>query len=94
MKQTIQLQIEGTLAESAHLEKALEAVPGIEDVRVEIELDRATIEHEGSNREELLRAIKATGHKATLLPADAAALAPPLPRMNSTTDDSRRGSAS
>ncbi len=46
-KETTQLQIEGTnaLAESAHLQKALEAVPGVQSVRVETHEGRITIEH-------------------------------------------------
>ncbi len=89
---TTQLQIEtsGALGESAHLQKALEAVPGVQSVRVESESNRATIEHDGADEQKLVAAIKAAGHDATLLPDDAEVLAPEVPRMDSTTEGSSR----
>ncbi len=74
------------LADSAHLQKALEAVPGVQSVRVETHEGRITIEHAGAEKQKLVAAVKAAGYDATLVPDNAEVMAPPLPRMDSTTD--------
>ena len=70
MRRTTQIQIAdtGALGDSAHLQKAMEAVPGVQSARVETQLGRATIEHEGADGQKLLAAIKAAGHEAKLIP--------------------------
>jgi copper chaperone CopZ len=43
-----------------HVQKTLEAVPGVVDVRVALNED-ATVQHEGVPEDQLLRAIQAAG---------------------------------
>lgn len=50
----------------AHIEKALEAVPGVHAVRVEAAENRAIVEHDGANETQLTSAIKQTGYVATV----------------------------
>jgi copper chaperone CopZ len=45
---------------ATHVQKALEAVPGVKDVRVALR-EGATIEHEGATEDQLLRAVRAAG---------------------------------
>jgi copper chaperone CopZ len=56
------IRIEGmTCANCAtHVQKALESVPGVKDVRVALR-EGATIEHETASEEQMLRAIAAAG---------------------------------
>ena len=59
---TTTLRITGmTCANCAtHVQKTLEAVPGVVDVRVALNED-ATVQHEGVPEDQLLRAIQAAG---------------------------------
>lgn len=60
--QTTRINIHGMTCLNCvtHVQKALEAVPGVTDVRVALN-EGATIEHESVPEEKLLRAIRASG---------------------------------
>ena len=60
--QTTKIKIEGMscLNCATHIEKALEAVPGVKEVDVELE-EGATVKHDGADPQQLLRAIQAAG---------------------------------
>lgn len=45
---------------ATHVEKALEATPGVKNVNVTLD-EGATVEHEGASNEQLLRAFRAAG---------------------------------
>ena len=57
------LRIEGmTCAKCAvHVEKAIEAVPKVREVKVTLE-EGAEVEHEGADEKELIRAVAAAGN--------------------------------
>lgn len=59
---TTRIRIDGmTCANCAtHVQKALEAVPTVNDVRVSLG-EGATVEHENASDEQLLRAVRAAG---------------------------------
>jgi copper chaperone CopZ len=59
---TTRIQIEGMTCINCvtHVQKALEAVPGVKDVTVQLEED-AIVQHEGSSEDQMLRAISAAG---------------------------------
>jgi copper chaperone CopZ len=59
---TTRIQIEGMTCINCvtHVQKALEAVPGVKDVTVQLEED-AIVQHEGSSEDEMLRAVAAAG---------------------------------
>ncbi len=83
MKTTqIQFQDSASLGESAHIEKALNAIPGVKAVRVESEAHRVTVEHESVDEQKLADAIRATGIAAEIIPDQAEVLSPPVPRMD------------
>lgn len=46
---------------ASHIQKAIEAVPGVMDVRVALH-EGATVEHEGVPEERILRAIQTAGN--------------------------------
>lgn len=62
--ETTTLEIEGLGATSAtaHIEKALEAVPHVSSVRVDTGNGKAWVEHDGADRSELLRALRSVGY--------------------------------
>ena len=59
---TTKIQIEGMDCANCatHVQKALEAVPGVKDVSVAFD-EGATVEHEGASDEQLLSAVRAAG---------------------------------
>lgn len=59
---TTKIRIDGmTCANCAtHVQKALEAVPTVKDVRVSMD-EGATVEHESASDDQLLRAVRAAG---------------------------------
>lgn len=70
MAQTTKLKIEGmTCANCAvHVEKALEAVPGVTEASVTLD-EGAEVQHNGANHSDLLRAVAAAGsYKARVEP--------------------------
>lgn len=52
--------------DAAHLEKALEAVPGVESVHIDTAFHEAIVDHGHVNAEELTTAIKRLGYIAML----------------------------
>jgi copper chaperone CopZ len=60
--QTTRIRIKGMtcLNCATHVQQALEAVPGVHDVRITLD-EGATIEHEMASDEQMLRAIAAAG---------------------------------
>ena len=70
MGQKLKLKIEGMTCLNCvtHIQKALEAVPGVTDVTV-AHGEGATIQHDGANQEQLIAAVRATGdYKAEIVP--------------------------
>lgn len=47
----------------AHVKKALEAVPGVKEVTIELEGGHVTVTHEGVSREALEKAVEAAGYE-------------------------------
>ncbi len=66
MQTTIKIAKLADATDTAHIEKALEAVPGVQSVRVEAAENRAIVEHEGADEAQLTSAIKQTGYIATV----------------------------
>lgn len=62
MKQTTKLKITGmsNLNTVTHVQKALEAVPGVTDASVTQD-EGATVEHDGADPQQLLRAVESLG---------------------------------
>lgn len=52
--------------DAAHLEKALEAVPHVQSVRVDLGANSAFIEHDGADPAQLTAAIKQLGYPAAV----------------------------
>lgn len=52
--------------DAAHLEKALEAVPHVQSVRVDPETHSARVEHDGADPRQLTEAVKRLGYPATV----------------------------
>jgi copper chaperone CopZ len=52
--------------DAAHLEKALEAVPRVQSVRIDPEIHAAFVEHEGADPKELTEAVKRLGYAAAV----------------------------
>lgn len=50
--------------DTAHIEKALEAVPRVNSVRVEPSENQAIVDHEGADGDQLTTAIKQLGYVA------------------------------
>lgn len=63
MKQTTKLRIAGMTCPNCavHIEKALEAVPGVNSAKVELEKG-AAVEHSGASTADLLTAVLAAGN--------------------------------
>ena len=82
MKTTqIQLADVPSLGGDSHIEKALRAVPGVHELKVEGAAKRVTIEHEDADPAKLVQAIQATGVEARAIPDDAPVLSPSVPQM-------------
>lgn len=82
----IQLKEQLSLGGVTHVEKALRAIPGVKETKVQIEAKRVTIEHEVVEETKLLGALRATGVSAELIPSQAEVLALSVPRMGGETD--------
>ena len=52
--------------DTAHIEKALEAVPRVNSVRVQPDENQAIVDHDGADERELTSAIKQLGYLATV----------------------------
>ena len=52
--------------DTAHIEKALEAVPRVKSVKVEAEENQAIVDHEGADVGELTSAVKQLGYIAAV----------------------------
>ena len=52
--------------DTAHIEKALEAVPKVNSVRVEPDENQAIVDHDGADERELTLAVKQLGYVATV----------------------------
>lgn len=84
MKTTqIQLNEAPSLGGNSHIEKPLRAIPGVQDVKVETDARRVTVQHEDIDEAQLLNGVRATGLPADLIPQDAAVLAPSVPKRDS-----------
>jgi copper chaperone CopZ len=59
---TTRIQIDGMTCLNCvtHVQKALEAVPGVKDATVQLDED-AIVQHENASEEQMLRAISAAG---------------------------------
>ena len=49
-----------------HIEKALEAVPRVQNVRVDPEMHEAVVEHDEADADEMTAAVKQLGYVATV----------------------------
>jgi copper chaperone CopZ len=58
-------------ADATHIEKALEAVPNVRSVQVDVEENEALVQHEGAEESELTAAVKSLGYLATIERGDA-----------------------
>lgn len=81
---TTQIQLRDTvsLGGGTHIQKALHAISGVNDVVVEGAEYRITVEHEDVDEETLV----ATGAPAELIPQQAEVLAPSVPPMESCNE--------
>ena len=63
---TILIEIPGCddATDNGHLEKALEAVPGVESVEIDPASGTATVRHQGSDAGQLLAAVRTLGYEA------------------------------
>jgi copper chaperone CopZ len=52
--------------DTAHIEKALEAVPKVNSVRVEPSENQAIVDHDGADERQLTTAVKQLGYIATV----------------------------
>ncbi len=61
-----ELKVEGMMCEACvgHVTKALQAVPGVRDVDVDLAAGRATVQHEGAEVPALIEAINEEGYQA------------------------------
>jgi copper chaperone CopZ len=67
MRSTTIISIEGSIALNGRLEKALEEVPGVQAVQLDLEHKCAIIQHEGADTKRLVAAAAEEGLQATLL---------------------------
>ena len=63
---TTRLKINGMQCEAcvAHVEKALEAVSGVQSVQVDLTAGQAIVQHEGADENAMLRAVAEEGYEA------------------------------
>jgi copper chaperone CopZ len=52
---------------SVHIEKALEAIPGLNSVKVDLQQGQVTVEHDGADPEQLRRAFMTSGLPAEVV---------------------------
>jgi cation transport ATPase len=52
--------------DTAHIEKALEAVPRVNSARVQPAENQAIVDHDGADESELMSAVKQLGYIATV----------------------------
>lgn len=50
-----------TIGGTAHLEKAIEAVPRVSSVRLDPDAERVLVQHDGAAPDEVLRAARSSG---------------------------------
>jgi copper chaperone CopZ len=50
-----------------HIEKALEAIPGLNSVKVDLQQGQVTVEHDGADPEQLRRAFMTSGLPAEVV---------------------------
>ncbi len=64
--QTTELKVEGMMCEACvgHVSKALQGVPGVRDVDVDLAAGRATVQHEGAQIPALIEAVDEEGYQA------------------------------
>ena len=64
--QTTQLKVTGMMCEACvgHVKKALEAVPGVQSVAVELAAGGASVRHDGADEQKLLQAVREEGYEA------------------------------
>ena len=63
---TTELKVTGMMCEACvgHVTRALQQVPGVSQVAVNLESARATVQHEAANTEALLAAVEEEGYEA------------------------------
>ena len=81
----IQLNEKPSLGGGSHIEKALRAIPGVQDVKVEPDALRVTVQHEDVDETKLVEAIRATALPADLIPQNAEVVAPSVPKMETNS---------
>lgn len=59
---TVDIEGLGATSATAHIEKALEAVPRVASVRMDTGGGKALIEHDGADKQALLRALRSVGY--------------------------------
>lgn len=62
MKTTLKVEGLNATAENAHLEKAIEAIPGVESVEMDSGHKTILVEHQNVPEKELLTALQAAGY--------------------------------
>ncbi len=64
--QTTELKVEGMMCEACvgHVTKALQNVPGVRAVNVDLAAGRATVQHEGAQTPALIAAVDEEGYQA------------------------------
>ena len=81
----IQLNEKPSLGGGSHIEKALRAIPGVQDVKVEPDALRVTVQHADVDETKLVEALRATGLAADLIPQNAEVVAPSVPKMETNS---------
>lgn len=66
MMETTRLQITGMVCDACagHVEKSLQAVPGVQSVRVDRAAGQATAAHKGADEKQLVEAVAEAGYQA------------------------------
>ncbi len=64
--ETTELKVEGMMCEACvgHVTKALQGVPGVRTVNVDLAAKRATVQHEGAETPALMAAVDEEGYQA------------------------------
>lgn len=64
--QTTELKVTGMMCEACvgHVTRALQQVPGVSGVQVDLEAARATVQHEAAGTDALLAAVAEEGYEA------------------------------
>lgn len=68
--QTTELKVTGMMCEACvgHVTRALQGVPGVSDVAVDLQAARATVQHENADTGALLQAVEEEGYAAQVAP--------------------------